>query len=129
MVLQKDFEKWSKLKWVLHNKTSRPFFKEIWFCNLGINIGFEQNGLGKSYLRPVIIIRKFNNQIFWALPLTRKSKISKYYFTFIFRRNELSTVILSQVRLPDGKRLSHKIGTLRSQDFASLIKKLKALLP
>lgn len=40
-----------------------------------------------------------------------------------------STVILSQIRLIDAKRLKYKTGDMSELDFASLTKKFKELLP
>jgi mRNA-degrading endonuclease toxin of MazEF toxin-antitoxin module len=94
-----------------------------------MNIGFEQDGGGKDFLRPIIIFRKFNNEIFWTIPLTHTQRRGKYYFEFIFDNNNLSVAILSQIRLVDARRLSHKIGDLSEENFKDLIKKFKALLP
>jgi len=48
-------------------KKVRPFFhgREIWFCAIGANIRFEQDGSGTEFLRPVVIIKKFNKEVFW----------------------------------------------------------------
>ncbi len=101
----------------------RPFFheREIWFCHLGVNVGFEQNGLGDDFLRPIIIFRKFNNEIFWGIPLTKKSKNTKYYFTFSFSKRGENTAILSQIRLIDARRLSYHIGEISEIDFRFLV--------
>lgn len=71
--MQKDFHEWHDQKEKLEQGESRLFFhpREIWFCALGLNVGFEQDGRGEEYLRPVLIFRKFNNQVFWGLPLTK----------------------------------------------------------
>ena len=41
-----------------------PQLGEIWMCALGKNIGREQNGGGESFSRPMLVIKKFNNEIF-----------------------------------------------------------------
>ena len=128
--MDKDFKKWHDKKGNIDKIDKRPFFheREIWFCHLGLNIGFEQDGKGEDFLRPILIIRKFNNEIFWAVPLTRTSKKSPYYFNFILHDKE-SVAILSQVRLIDARRLSHKIGEVGEVEFGQLKQKIKALLP
>ncbi len=128
--MRKDFEKWHKKKARINEIEQRPFFheREIWYCHLGLNIGFEQDGNGDEFLRPVIILRKFNNEIFWAVPLTRTDKQNRYYFRFSLAGSQ-SVAILSQVRLIDARRLSHKIGDISSVDFLILKQKLKDLLP
>src|SRR3989344_6102509 len=134
--MQKDFNTWMSLKRVLNDTSeARLFFhdREIWYCHLGENIGFEQDGRGEQFLRPVVIIRKFNNDIFWGVPLTRSQKDLPFYFTFTIQSepnmDEQSTAVLSQIRLIDAKRLRRMIGYISENDIALLKKKLKALVP
>lgn len=113
-----------------------PFFheREIWFCYLGANVGFEQDGTGEDFLRPVLILRKFNKYMFWALPLTKpkikmNNKKEAYYHSFSFGSGTISIAILSQIRTVDARRLAYRISEISEQDFLEVIKKLKALLP
>ena len=128
----KDYKIWTPVKIKIHNNESvRPGFheREIWYCHLGENVGFEQDGKGETFLRPIIILRKFNNEIFWAIPLTSALKKSKYYFIVTQEKNRKSSAILSQIRLIDAKRLSHKIYNVKPTEFEELKKKLKDLIP
>lgn len=126
----KDFKSWMVKKENIHRINSRPYHheREIWYCHLGTNVGSEQDGKGKDFLRPIVIIKKFNTEIFLSCPLTSAIKNSKFYFAVDFKGKK-SSVILSQIRLTDSKRLSHKIGTVSKDQFQEAIKKLKALLP
>ncbi len=126
----KDYNLWHKLKFWIHNENQRLFFheREIWFCFLGSNVGFEQDGKGSEFLRPVVIIKKFNNQVFWGVPLTSIVKDSKYYFVIEFNKRR-NSVILSQLKLIDAKRLKYKVGVLEESKFLELTKKLKDLIP
>ena len=133
--MKKDFQTWHTKKSEISEIKKSPFFheREIWFCYLGANVGFEQDG-SEEFLRPVIVLRKFNNEIFWAIPLTKsKKKLSKkvdqYYYSFSFLPEVTSLAILSQIRLIDAKRLSRHIGTMSVDNFDELKKKLKALMP
>ena len=60
--MQKDFTRWNNIKTSINDIHQVPFFheREIWFSFLGANVGFEQDGQGSDFQRPVIIIRKFN---------------------------------------------------------------------
>lgn len=129
--MEKDFQKWHIKKSQVDGIARRPFFheREIWWCALGLNIGFEQDGGGEDFLRPVIIFKKFNREIFWGIPLTHTQKETKYYFRFIFGKKRRSVAILSQIRLIDGRRLYHKAGDMSESDFDKLNKKFKAILP
>ncbi len=129
--MQKDYRSWHNKKRGINSIPVRPGFneREIWYCHLGSNVGFEQDGSGEDFLRPVLIIRKFNNEIFWGVPLTNTEKKSEHYFIFSFIAGQTSTAILSQIKLIDAKRLSYHIGYISEVDFLTAKKKLKALLP
>jgi len=138
--MKKDFQKWHNQKARIHESEKRPGFheREIWWCALGVNVGFEQDGGGRDFLRPVLVFRKFNNEIFWGIPLTHTKKNTPFYYQFSIAQFDTdgkeagrtpSTAILSQIRLIDASRLSHKLGGIVSSDFEALTKKFKALLP
>ncbi len=127
--MKKDFKDWHKEKSCLQEDKVRPFFheREVWFASVGLNIGFEQDGRGDRFLRPVIILKKFNNEVLWCIPLTKNQKKGKYYLQFRLG-DETSTAILSQIRLIDSKRLQYKIGNLEVDDFSELKKKITQIL-
>ncbi len=138
--MKKDFQKWHNQKTRINETEKRPGFheREVWWCALGVNVGFEQDGGGRDFLRPVVVFKKFNKEIFWGIPLTNTKKSTEFYFPFnIFHfdtdgkelKKISSTAILSQLRLIDASRLSHKLGDIASSDFEFLTKKFKALLP
>jgi hypothetical protein len=43
-------------------------------------VGFEQDGRGDESLRQILVLRKFNNQVVWVLPLTRRNKPGNPYY-------------------------------------------------
>ncbi len=127
--MEKEFDKWNSLKKKIEDKDKIVFYKEreICFVNLGKNIGFEQNGGGFEFERPVLILKKFNNRIFVCIPLTSKVNKDKYHFEFVFL-NKKSFAILSQIRLIDSKRIDRKIGYISKDDFALLKERLRELM-
>ena len=131
--MKKDYTKWHKVKTDINNAEKRVFFheREIWFCYVGANVGFEQDGNKEEYLRPVLIVRKFNNEIFWGIPLTKseKRKDNRYYYAFSFVEGIISLAILSQIKLIDAKRLARHVGIMKVDDFEKIKKNLKELLP
>ena len=124
----KDFEKWCSEKKFIHSRTGIPNFKEreIWFVKMGVNIGAEQDG-GKNFLRPVLIVKRFPNNTFLALPLTKKKRKGSFYHNFVFKGKE-STVILTQIRLLDARRLVNKKGRLSEKEFNLIKIKLRDLI-
>jgi mRNA interferase MazF len=128
--MEKDFDSWNKLKKSLSTGESNVFFhkREIWYCSLGKNIGYEEDGKNELFERPILIIKKFNNDIFLAIPLTSSKKDNKYYFKYKLEGREYSG-ILSQIRLLDKKRLSRKIGMMKESDFKNIIKSIINFMP
>ena len=127
--MQKDYNTWTKIKINIHNENPRVFFKEreIWFSYLGENVGFEQDGRGKQFLRPVVILKKFNKELFWGIPLTKNQKTGRYYESFSFN-GLISTAILSQLRLIDAKRLKYKVGNIAPEDLAKIKTKIRQFI-
>jgi len=125
----KNFLDWHKVKKELEEKGNRIHFqiRDIFFCSIGENVGFEQDGRGGEFLRPVVVLKKFNNEVFLGVPLTHTDKKGKYYFTFKLN-NKKSVAILSQVRLFDAKRMKYKIGMINEKDFLILKEKIRQLL-
>ena len=128
----KDFDSWNELKKKIEAEEtgSEKFPKEgeIWMCNLGRNIGFEQNGSGDSFSRPVLIIKKFNNQMFWAISLSTKQKDYNFYFNYTDPNNQKVSAILAQMKLVSVKRLKRKLYDIPSELFNEIKQILKSFL-
>lgn len=129
-MFQKIYNIWSLLKQTLEKKDLVHFFyeKEIWWIHMGKNIGFEQDGKNNIFLRPVVIIKKFNKDLFWGIPLTTKNKKGKYYFQFTDINGVKENAILSQTRPYSSKRLKNKLGEISNKDFQNIKKAVKRLL-
>lgn len=119
--MEKDFINWNDLKTTINNKGIHAIFKEreIWWCNVGVNIGNEIDGKNEKYNRPVLVIRKFNKKFFFGIPLTTKIKDNPYYFCFT-HHDKKRCAMLSQARPFDSKRLHKKIGRMQGRDFLQI---------
>ena len=120
--MQKDFKKWNNAKTEIDNSPRRLFFHErkVWWCSIGVNVGFEQDGKGEYFARPVIIFKKFNNEVFWGIPLSTKIKKGKFYVPVELGDGVPRVAIISQLRLIDGKRLYQKLGVIRMENHKNL---------
>ncbi len=130
--MQKEIEEfidWTKIKIRLNLKTDLVYFyeREIWWASLGFNIGYEQDGKNEKFERPILILKKFNKNILWALPMTSQNKTGGFYYQFETEDNKYS-VILSQLRLISSKRLLRKIKVLSNVDFEKIRKYIKDFL-
>ena len=109
----KDFNNWNELKKISDEKNHLPdnFPKEgeVWMSSVGVNIGSEQNGSEDNFSRPMLIIKKFNNHMFWTIPLSTKQKDFDFYFNFTDPNGQRVSAILAQMKLVSVKRLKRDI--------------------
>ncbi len=128
--MEKDFDGWGEQKKKLDARDGAVFFheREIWWCSLGINIGFEQDGKNDLYERPVLVVKKFNRSLLWTLPLTRSDKRNQYYFPITVGEDD-SVVILSQLRLVSSKRLQRRMHKLPKEQFKKILDSIQRFFP
>ncbi|MCX6712766.1 MAG: type II toxin-antitoxin system PemK/MazF family toxin [Candidatus Vogelbacteria bacterium] len=128
----KDFDLWNEVKKLLENEEEPPdkFPKEgeVWMSSLGRNIGYEQNGSGDNFSRPVLIVKKFNNHMFWVIPLSTKQKSFDFYFNYTDPNSQKVSAILAQIRLMSVKRFKRKLYDLDNQKLGEVRLKLKSFL-
>jgi mRNA interferase MazF len=119
---RKRFDEWNKRKKRIDDSNFVPLFseREIWWCSIGENIGFEENGKNENFSRPVLILKKYNNDLFIGLAMTSQPKRNRFHYEI----SPESFVILSQQRALSGKRLIRQISTLSENKFSELIDKL-----
>jgi mRNA-degrading endonuclease toxin of MazEF toxin-antitoxin module len=127
-----DFDDWNRLKKSLESNIEGPnrFLKEgeAWMSLVGKNIGWEQNGTGIRFSRPVLILRVFNNHMFWAVPLSSRQKSLDFYFNFTDPLNQRVSAILAQMKLMSVKRLERKMYTLPQNCLLEIKDRLKKLI-
>jgi mRNA interferase MazF len=128
--MEKDFDRWNELKKGINDSKKPEDFnfheREIWWCSVGVNIGFEQDGKHELFERPVLILRKFNKSIAWVVPLTSVAKENQYHYQL---KTSGSFVILSQIRLISSKRFRRLIETINENEFKEIVIKIKDFLP
>lgn len=125
--MKKDFDKWNIAKKKTHNQETEVIFyqREVWWWITGTNIGIEIDGKHEFYLRPAIIVRKFNKyQALIIAPSTTQEKNNKYYLKVGGEDGKHYNACLSQIRAISSKRLFRKIGTIRETDYEFLLNKL-----
>ncbi len=125
----KKYDEWNDVKKTLNCIENKVYFKErdIFWASIGENIGFEQNGKSELFSRPVLIMKKFSQNIFFGIPLSTQLKKGSFFFEFELN-DKKSNALLVQGRLYDSKRLEQKIGMINKNDFVDLKIKLKELL-
>lgn len=138
-----EFVKWVKVKARIHlydNTFLSYKEREIWWANFGLNVGSEQNGKHAEFERPVLVLRKFGHNLFWAIPLTSKSEDRpfkslvdyKEYFENIIGEITITEksgfLVLNQMRALSSKRLIRKLGVVEEVKFNIIREKIKDLI-
>ena len=120
----KDFENWNNKKKSIESNTYMPYFDigEIWWCSLGINIGAEVDGKGVDYLRPVIILAKYNQFGCYIIPLSSARLANKDNIYVGIVQAKQATANLSQTRSISSKRLIEKIQKIEINQLLSIQK-------
>ncbi|MDR2524370.1 MAG: type II toxin-antitoxin system PemK/MazF family toxin [Candidatus Nomurabacteria bacterium] len=129
---EKDFDTWNEAKKTVHKRDILPDFetRDIWWCKMGLNVGFEEDGKGTEFERPVLVFRKFNKEMLLGIPLTSVAKKNKFHFELPKYREDGadSLAILSQIRLYSANRLVRKIYRIGENTHDNLTKKLFKLM-
>lgn len=121
--MEKDFDRWNEVKKRIDIEDNPNLFPKegwVWMCMVGINIGFEQNGTGIIFERPVLVIKKFNNKMYWVAPLSTKQKTYDFYYNFVDPNGNKSSVILAQMRLVSVKRFIRDMYKMNEVDFDAI---------
>lgn len=133
-MIEKVFDEWNEVKKELSKNQRKLGIKprEIFWANIGQNIGFEQNGKGENFARPVIIVRKLSKDLFLGIPTTTTLREDNDYFhkfKYTTHNNEILNVsaLILQVKVFSTKRIMNKIGMINIEDFKLIVEKSKKL--
>ncbi len=121
----KDFDGWQPVKKALNDDDRLTMFKErdVWWCSIGVNVGHEQDGKGNNFNRPVLVVKKFNNRLFWGVPLTTQIKDIPHYHQFELK-GRMQCAMLTHLRLYDAQLLSDRMNRLSENEFENIRLKL-----
>jgi len=148
-----QFDEWNEVKKFTHSSkvqlTIKP--RDIFWTKIWQNIGHEEYGKGKDFLRPVIVIRQLTSDLFIGIPTTTSDKQDNNYFHNIvyvdkntkvgvnsvamllqmkvFKKVGVNSVaMLLQMKVFNKKRLFNKLGTISQNEFTMIIDKLKDMI-
>ena len=129
--MHNEFDQWNEVKKQTQNKelSARSYFceREVWWCSIGVNIGVEANGKNEVFERPVLLVRVFNKDMAWVVPVTSTMKNSPYFYPFHFN-NQPRSLVLTQMRTISTKRLRRMVDIISEEMFAEVQEKLIDLL-
>lgn len=128
--MDSEYDKWNNLKKEIENKNHKPpYYKEldVWWLSVGRNIGYEEYGKGRNFVRPVLILKKFNMFLFIGIPLSTKLKDNPYYLEINLKERKVSALI-SQIRVFSTKRMSNKLGELDKKEYQKVLEEVGDIL-
>ena len=128
--MQKDFDGWNAQKKTIHVSGQNKLYHErqLWWCSLGANVGFEQDGTGLEYQRPVLILKGMSRETCYVIQLTTSPRQHRYRIPIGIVEGKSAVALISQMRLIDTKRLVNKIGFLDPKIFTLIRKAAKDIL-
>lgn len=105
----KLFDQWNFLKQKIHGRENWPHVspREIWWCSIGINIGFEIDGKNEGCERPVLVLKIISPNTFVGLPITSKVRAAHFGYVFILEQKSYQ-VLFGQIRVFDLRRVSRR---------------------
>lgn len=121
------FNQWHKVKKRLNKLNNSPSFheREIWWCSVGQNIGFEIYGKNTAFVRPVLVLKKFSHYTFLGIPLTSNPKSNQFRYPYSLNGKN-GTILLDQIRTYDARRFTgDKITRMHPSEFEKLKQALR----
>lgn len=129
--MHKDFDKWNTKKKQTHGHGDYlPLYHErqVRWCTLGVNVGYEQDGTGEGFSRPVLILKGFSRHVCLVVPLTTSRKSNPYHVPVGMVEGRDAYVVISQLRLIDTRRLYLLVHTVDVGTFDRIRKAVKDML-
>ena len=128
--MKKDFDKWNKKKKEIHENEFGKLYhaREVWWCSLGTNIGFEQDGNETEHQRPVLVLKGLSKNTCLVIPLTTSSHEHPMRIPAGKIEGKEALAIISQMRVIDTKRFVNKVGFINKNIFETIRKAAKDML-
>ena len=126
----KNFDGWNTKKKQIETESTAVFCheREVWWCALGVNVGFEQDGSEDGHRRPVVVLKGFSAQTCLVIPLTTSNHDHPMRPSVGLVNRKEARAMLSQMRVIDTKRFVSKIGYISREAFDRIRKTAKELL-
>ena len=126
-----DFDKWNNLKQEIDSSATidrKVYLGDVWWCNLGKNIGSEEDGKHQDFSRPILILKVLSKNTYLVAPLTTSK--NKHYFRIPIGDvdGKEAKAIISQIKVIDKRRLQERIKHLSKSKMQRIKKSVKDIL-
>lgn len=128
--MAKDFNSWNSMKQKIDVAAQNKFYHErdVWWCSLGVNIGFEQDGTGHLNDRPVLVLKSLGKNMCFVVPLTSSLRKHSLRIPIGIIQGREASAIVSQMRVVDTRRLTYKVKRIEVSMFEVVRKAVRDLL-
>ena len=123
--MQKDFDIWNDKKKKVDTRLKPNFIHdgEVWMSYVGINIGTEANGVGREFMRPMLILKRVRFEQVWCVPFSTQE--NKDYIKLEFKyKDKVNYANVLQLKTIDTGRLAYKIGHINETDLVLIKQKI-----
>lgn len=123
---KKEFDLWNDIKKNLEKAVSSTYIRagEIRWASIGVNVGSEMDGKGKSFTRPVLVLHVIGKHLALVLPVSTKIKDSVGYLKINFKGKEQS-ICLHQMKIVSQKRIFERQGKISEEKLKEIKEKIK----
>lgn len=127
---KEDFQNWNIQKIKIDGSGKNKLYRtrDIWWCDLGVNVGFEQDGTGKNNGRPILVLKGLSKHTCLVIPLTTSNQKHSMRITLGKINGKDALGVISQVRVIDTKRFVNKLGKLNKEKFEKIRKAVRDLI-
>ena len=126
--MKKDFDAWNKKKKQTHSCKGRFYHeREIWWCSLGANVGYEQDGQGSLFQRPVLVIKGLSLDTCIVVPLTTSGEAHPMRISLGMIDGKEAFAIISQLRVVDTRRFTERLHIVSKAMFKTIQKTIREL--
>lgn len=128
--MEKDFDGWNAQKKKIGTDSTELYFetREVWWCFWGVNVGWEQDGGGPFFQRPIVVLKKMSRRTCLVAPLTTSIHKHPMRLSTGHIRGIRSHAVLSQIKVIDINRFVEKMGVVDEEYFNKIRKTIKDML-
>lgn len=122
----KNFDQWNFVKQKINSRINSKRLRvgEVCWVVIGVNIGEEIDGKGRSFTRPALVVYVFGTHMALVIPCSTKIKLTVGYYPFLFRDKTMS-LCLHQIRIISQKRILTRWGQVSSARLAQIKNEIK----
>jgi mRNA interferase MazF len=126
--MRKDFDKWNKEKKQTNSRKGRFYHeREIWWCSLGVNVGYEQDAHGLLFQRPVLVVKGLSVNTCIVIPLTTSGEAHLMRISLGKIGKKEAFAVISQLRVVDTRRFTERLHIVDKELFKNIQKTIRKL--